>query len=130
MFDIKGSGLPLGIKILSMEDAFNVLGEADSPQEKLLKENGMPDEEKIFLKERLKVFFEDEKKRLKDLKDILTGEAQPDREKLKTLIDECDYLWAHFPDFSGGRKVDFDSADFISFLNRVRAEIDPMIRLL
>ena len=130
LFDIKGSGLPLGIKTLSIEDAFNVLGEADSPQEKLSKENVMPDEEKILLKEKLIIFLEDEKKRLKDLKDILTGEAQPDREKFKTLIDECDYLWAHFPDFSGGRRVDFESSDLLSFLNRIRAEIDPMMALL
>jgi hypothetical protein len=128
LFDIEGSGLPLGIKTLSMEDAFKVLGESQS--EKLSKERAVAEEEKILLKGKLSVFMEKEKKRINDLRDILTGTARMDREKLKLLIDECDYLWAHFPDYSGGKSPDFESDDILSFLNRVRAEIDPMLSIL
>jgi hypothetical protein len=128
LFNIEVSGLPLGIKTISMEDAFKALG--GNGQEILLKESAATNEEKILLKGKLGFFLENEKKRLKDLRDILTGEAQMDREKLKVLIEECDYLWAHFPDFSGGKRPDFESSEFISFLNRIRAEIDPMMRLL
>jgi hypothetical protein len=130
LFDIEGSGLLLGVKTLSMEDAFKMLGETDHIQEKLLKESAVSSEEKILLKGKLRVFLENEKKRLKDLRDIMTGEAQMDRKKLKMLIDECDYLWSHFPDYSGGQCPDFEKDELISFLKRVRAEIDPMIALL
>jgi len=46
---------------------------------------------------------------------------------LSVLIDECDYLWAHFPDYSGGVKPKLSD---LSFLKRVRTEIEPMLKLL
>jgi uncharacterized Rossmann fold enzyme len=128
LFDIEGTGLPLGIKTLSMEDAIKALGEKQSG--KLLNVNKVNVEWKILLKEKLSVFLENEEKRINELRDILTGTAQMDREKLKILIDECDYLWAHFPDYSGGKRPDLNDDDVLSFLNRVRAEIDPMMALL
>ncbi|MDR0399710.1 MAG: hypothetical protein LBH51_02045, partial [Treponema sp.] len=48
--------------------------------------------------------------------------------RLETLLDECDYLWAHFPECAetGGRRP---GAGDISFLRRVRFEIDPFLKL-
>jgi len=67
-------------------------------------------------------FFQGELKRLQELRGILAGELGFDKERLKTLISECDYLWAHFPD-----RPDFED---VSFLKRIRAEIDPMLSLI
>ncbi|MDR2596253.1 MAG: hypothetical protein LBC76_02920, partial [Treponema sp.] len=67
------------------------------------------------------------------LRNILTGEAEPDQMRLSSLIEECDYLYAHFPDFAGGLKPALEegstSQNTMSFLKRLRAEIDPMIKL-
>ena len=66
--------------------------------------------------------------RLRELRDFLTGK--------KTcyllpatcyLLKECDYLWAHFPDYAGGVAPNCND---ISFLNRVRIEIDQMLNIL
>jgi hypothetical protein len=80
------------------------------------------------IEERVEGFVREEKARLEELRDILTGAAG--KERLDVLINECDYLWGHFPDFAGGRRPDLAENERLSFLNRVRTEIDPMIRLL
>jgi hypothetical protein len=124
LFDIKGSGLPLGLKTLSMEEAVLLLSDGSNfiPQER----KGVRERNSELIS-----FFESEKKRLEDLRNILTGETAFDNERLDILIDECDYLWAHFPDYSGGRRPDLkDGREALSFLNRVRVEIDYMIKLL
>jgi hypothetical protein len=136
LFDITGTGLPLGIKTLSYEEAAAAL--SDSTEDSALKcesvQTGEKPEKGALLTENLKVFINDEKRRLIDLRDILTGEAAPDQMRLNALIEECDYLYAHFPDFAGGRKPVLEEGDAnqntLSFLKRVRAEIDPMIKLL
>jgi hypothetical protein len=127
IFDIEGMGLPLGVKTLSMESAVDLLvknitqrhkGREDTKEEKKEEER----------EEELISFFENEKRRLEDLRSLLTGEAAADNERLNVLIDECDYLWVHFPDFAGGdRRPELGD---VSFLKRLRAEIDPMLKLL
>jgi hypothetical protein len=62
------------------------------------------------------------------LRKILTGEEAAGAAGLETLLDECDYLWAHFPDCAGAEGKRPPGTD-ISFLKRVRMEIDPFIRL-
>ncbi|MDR0443193.1 MAG: DUF115 domain-containing protein [Treponema sp.] len=147
LYDITGSGLPLGIKTLSPEEAFAILT-ADSEQEYLTTNQHEPTQTtKDFgakvrgrtigtlsvvrgsikdssLTKKLLSFFHDEESRLVDLRDILSGEKA--QERLSTLIDECDYLWAHFPDYSGCRPGLTD----ISFLKRLRTEIDPTLALI
>ena len=148
VYDIEGTGLPLGVKTLSIEKL----------KEELRKENNhgghrghgednkkKPDREVCektegFIrgkKEKINSFFEGERERLEELRGILTGEAAADRERLGVLIDECDYLWAHFPDYAGLRTTDSDASHAwqpdltdISFLNRVRMEIDIMLKLV
>jgi len=125
IFDIEGTGLPLGVKTLSMEDAMALLVKIDpkfiSQRRKGAKTQREEKEDKLNL------FYKDEKKRLEELRGILTGEAAADNERLTVLIDECDYLWAHFPDYSASRRPAISD---ISFLKRLRTEIDPMIKLL
>jgi hypothetical protein len=71
-------------------------------------------------------FVEGEVGRLRELRGLLSGEAAADDGRLSVLIDECDYLWAHFPDYAAGRRPALSD---ISFLKRLRTEIDPMIDL-
>jgi hypothetical protein len=62
---------------------------------------------------------------LEELLGILTGSREG---RLDFLLDELDYLWAHFPDCagSGGRRP---PASDIAFLKRVRVEIEPFLVL-
>lgn len=137
LFDITGTGLPLGIKTLSYEEAVSVLsGNAENNTHKNedVQVQKKSDKDRALSAKKLKIFINEEKKRLIDLRNILTGEAAPDQIRLNTLIEECDYLYAHFPDFAGGLKPVLDkeigNPNTLSFLKRVRAEIDPMIKLL
>jgi len=148
LFDIEGTGLSLGVKTLSMEEVMMVLKgdlEEFSPRRQDRKERQEEENcisEKTYSNSSLRSsrpwrlgenssslisFLSSEKKLLEELRSILTGEAAMDQIRLKVLIDECDYLWAHFPDCAGGRCPDY--AD-VSFLKRVRTEIDPMLRLI
>jgi hypothetical protein len=62
------------------------------------------------------------------LRGILTGDTIPAPGQLETLLDEADYLWAHFPECAGAGGLRPTGTD-ISFLKRIRTEIDPFIRL-
>jgi hypothetical protein len=136
IFDIAGSGLPLGLKTLSPSEAFDTLG-ADGGA---LKSDSAPHSGEFAAKqaalgETLRLFLQSEKDRLMLLRNILTGVAAA--EQLDALIGECDYLWAHFPDYAaaGGRRpaaqeIAGGTPAAISFLKRLRAEIDPALALL
>ena len=135
LFDIAGSGLSLGIKTLSMEEALLLLAAEDTEGIKINHGIAQRKEEGELLKEKMLPFLHGEKERLKDLRDILTGEAAADHGRLNGLIDECDYLWAHFPDYSGGRRpglteISCGSQGAASFLKRLRTEIDPALALI
>jgi hypothetical protein len=132
LFDISGSGLPLGIPALPLEAAFNALETGGGAR--AAREEG-PAKSSANHAGKLAAFLEEEKIRLTKLRSILTGEAPA--EGLETLIDECDCLWAHFPDYAGaggrrpgGREIAGGSPAAISFLKRLRAEIDPALALL
>ncbi|MCL2214781.1 MAG: DUF115 domain-containing protein [Treponema sp.] len=131
LFDIEGSGLSLGLKTLSMEEALYLLTNNPNivPQEdtETKEEKGVRSPYLRANKTDITYFLECEIKLLRELRCLLTGEGEADRERLCVLVDECDYLWAHFPDYSGGRKGNLEDT---SFLNRIRAELDPMIKLI
>ena len=131
LFDIEGSGLPLGVKTISQGEALSILAAGPKNSEDRGEKKA---EERPLLTEKVLILLDGEKKRLKELRDILTGETEA-RDRLNVLIDECDYLWAHFPDYSGGRRpvleeIASGSDNAVSFLKRVRTEIDPMVKLI
>jgi hypothetical protein len=135
LFDIEGTGLPLGVKTLLLEEALSMLsggGDFEKKSPKGGSPEGKPLEDSESLKERTAAFLNGEKKRLEELRSALTGEAAAEQGRLNLLIDECDYLWAHFPDCSGGRRPELggNSPRDISFLKRLRAEIEPALRLI
>jgi hypothetical protein len=73
-------------------------------------------------------FIAGERERLAALRAILTGETAA-AEKLDGLLNECDYLWAHFPDCAGKGGWHPPASD-TGFLKRVRVEIEPFLHLL
>jgi len=128
--DIAGTGLPLGVKTLSVEEAVNLLAEDLTQRRKDAKTQSKNDSEPWRLGalacDNFEQFIKNEKSLLQKLRDILTGSAPA--EELDTLLDQADYLWAHFPDCAGAEGRRPPAAD-LAFLKRVRAEIDPFIKL-
>ena len=127
MFEISGPGLFLGTKIITVEQAMSILTET--------KNTALPDSARLpyilpkqAIAETLEKFVASEKEKLLRLRGMLTGEIPFAQRELDEILNDCDYLWAHFPDCAetGGRRP--DAAD-ISFLKRVRTEIDPFLKL-
>ncbi|MDR2211086.1 MAG: DUF115 domain-containing protein [Spirochaetaceae bacterium] len=142
--DVAGTGLPLGLQTLTVEEAAQLLeggGRTEVPQEGApgdeispektaqggVSHGGSPAEdsggsggEGRGLPE-LETLVRREAALLEELRDMLTGAVNPGG--LDALLDEADYLWAHFPDCAGtqGRRP---PASDLGFLKRVRAEID------
>jgi hypothetical protein len=73
-------------------------------------------------------FIKNEEAVLGELLGVLKGEREAARERLDSLLDSAGYLWAHFPDCAGAGGRRPSSGDIV-FLRRVRAEIEPFIRL-
>ncbi|AEJ18961.1 6-hydroxymethylpterin diphosphokinase MptE-like protein [Gracilinema caldarium] len=63
------------------------------------------------------------------LRAILSGEAPAAAGELDQLLDTCDYLWAHFPECAAAGRQRPGTSD-ISFLKRVRAELDYFIKVV
>jgi hypothetical protein len=139
--DIAGTGLPLGLKTLSMEKALELLaaGTAGNPAPDMA-EGAAPGKaagacetggKAPAVAGRLGEFIRGELGLLEELRDMLTGLKAPDR--FETLLDQADYLWAHFPDSADFRRTppgqNSGKAANLGFLKRVRAEIDPFIKL-
>jgi len=129
LFDLPGSGLPLGIKTLSMEEAFGLLAGGNKTAKRENAASSLPCAEKQ------RDFVQAEIDRLLVLRGILTGSVPMDYNNLAKLIDECDYLWAHFPDYAASSRrpdkaeLEAGGQTVVSFLNRIRAEIEPFLKL-
>jgi hypothetical protein len=115
LFDVSSTGLPLGLATLDTASASRLLR---GPSSHTACAARLPDERLVD------AFIAHEVLLLSSLKSILTG-GEKDASPLASLLGDCDYLWAHFPDRAAVRPPETDQ----SFLNRVRAEIDPMLRL-
>ncbi|MDR1326238.1 MAG: DUF115 domain-containing protein [Treponema sp.] len=122
LYDIEGPGLALGLNTLSMHAALALL------------RNASPAPAKASVPPRIKAssisdFIQNEVAMLHSLKAMLCGDRAASPEELETLLLACDYLWAHFPDRANKAPPAMPLATDISFLKRVRVEIDPMLRL-
>ncbi|MDR2071322.1 MAG: DUF115 domain-containing protein [Treponema sp.] len=130
--DITGPGLPLGIKNLPLGEALALLGtapasfpgdgETRAPGETC---GGAWEETRGDI---LQAFIRREREALGELRDILTGAAGVPEAQLEKRLDDADYLWGHFPECAGAEGRRPPGGD-LSFLKRVRAEIDPFISL-
>ena len=126
LFDITGSGLPLGLKTFSMDELAKILSEvfhAKMPKHQDAGQRVKCGEQGV--REKLLGFVEVEKNRLLALRAILAGETGAELSRLAGLVDECDYLWGHFPDYAGGGSQ--PALTDVSFLKRLRMEIDPAL---
>ena len=132
--DIAGNGLSLGLETLSTEKTAEILGtDFNDGTETNEKENYIAESRPGNINN-ISGFIKNEKELLEKLRSILTGTGTEikciDNKKtdLETLLDQADYLWSHFPDCAGTEGRRPPSTDLI-FLKRVRAEIDPFIKL-
>jgi hypothetical protein len=133
LLDIAGPGLPLGLRTVSPEAAFAVLGGGKvpgaCPGEPSPGEDPSRGSPAAAAKaRRTEAFIIREREALARLRRVLTGGETLAATELEGMLDEADYLWAHFPDCAaaGGRRPALANR---SFLNRVRVEIDPFIDL-
>lgn len=122
--DADGPGLPLGLETVDVETALGILD--GSPVSGFPEPPQSPARNAQARQSALEALVRREGEALITLREILQGNAKVPLETLENLLDEADYLWAHFPDCTGGRRP---GAEDVSFLKRVRVEIDPCIRI-
>ena len=143
IIDIDSPGLPLGVPSLPPEKFFALLNAGAS--------TGSPGtsdtSSRLQPKEKIVSFIMQELDQLKLLRAILSGELSQSGipasdlpavlgtttpssldELLDKVLYQNDYLWAHFPDCAGAGEKHPGTQD-LSFLKRVRTEIDPFIKL-
>jgi hypothetical protein len=149
IYEIKGPGLFLGVRELSLEEAVTVLFRKEKntegtfitvsqkstkklasiqPHENQNQENQNQENQNQEKQDSLKKFIQNEKDKLLKLRDILIGKAALEASETEALLDFCDYLWAHFPECAAAGGSRPPSTD-LSFLKRVRAEIDAFLKL-
>jgi hypothetical protein len=125
--DLEGPGLPLGIPVLSYGEAAAILGAGGGKSRVEAGAAKPPSAEDGTKARRLREFILGEREALEILRQTLRGERGMEPETFEGLLDFCDYLWAHFPECAAaGRRP--PAAD-ISFLKRVRTEIEPFMEL-
>lgn len=132
LYDIGKSGVPLHIPFIQNDTAEHIIKScANSLTQNV--DNTLIAQEKslngIERKEKIAAFYENEKKALQTIKDLLIhGESSSKRDagisldtQLKRLLSEREYLFLHFPD-------GYALSTELSFLKRVRAEIDFFLK--
>ena len=135
LYDLSPSGIDLALPRISEADACRLMeafsartnrreptareGETSYAAGKKSEKENANGREKIRA---ISAFYEEEKKRLHTLRAALTGERPLSTTDLKALLEECSYLYVHFPDARHGAVLSQ------SFLNRVRSEIDFFLK--
>jgi hypothetical protein len=137
LWDIISDGLPLGIPAVDMAAACEILGgpaaKSGAAVQNPAAGGGLqtayisPDAA-AFKAKALRALAVRERDTLVTLRKILTGKTEASREELEGLLNHVDYLWAHFPDCAGAGGRRPPGTD-ISFLKRIRAELDSFIGL-
>lgn len=141
LYDLSSSGIDLALPCISEADACSLMeafnartnrrepaaheGKTSSAAAKKSKSEQKSEKENANGREKIRAisaFYEEEKKRLQTLRAALTGEKPLDKADLKALLEECSYVYAHFPDARHGAVLSQN------FLNRVRSEIDFFLK--
>jgi hypothetical protein len=119
IFDAGPRGLDLGIAKVSIDEAERLLDGFGK------RAQARPSPSRIADTDAVVAFIERETERLGRLRAALTGESG--NASIEADLDACDYLWAHFPECAGagGKRPPISN---LSFLKRVRAEIDPFVK--
>ena len=119
--DVSAGGLALGISRSDFTE------EADPASGRGETGNGIPPEAWVPPStSEVRIFIEGELERLRSLRSALTGTSAGTKIDVESLVDECDYLWAHFPECAAaeGRRPPLSDE---SFMKRVRIQIEPFI---
>lgn len=116
LYDLGQSGIPLTIPAAIDSPVF----EANSEEIKII-----PYDSTII--EKINAYIENEKAALSQLRDILSGQTSLSKEdatvQIKKIAEPREYLYLHFPD---GYRFSME----ISFLKRIRSEIDYFLKVL
>ncbi|WP_304222400.1 6-hydroxymethylpterin diphosphokinase MptE-like protein [Gracilinema caldarium] len=147
LVDIRPAGLDLHIRRGSLSELFE---EPSSHESELSPNNFVREEQNISILMNLQggspatsphdgdgtdrcaaiqALLTEELASLRRLRAILSGEAPAAADELDQLIDYCDYLWAHVPECAAAGRQRPGTND-ISFLKRVRAELDYFIKIV
>jgi hypothetical protein len=128
LMDIEGSGLPLGLSSLRAEEAVAILetGKTGGPRPGPAYPESGPALQAKDKTGDLAALIRAELGALEKLRETLRGKETAAPDEFEGLLDYCDYVWAHFPECAaaGGRRP-----TDLSFLKRVRTEIEPFITL-
>ena len=122
LLDINSSGLSIGVKTVSAAEAFAILND-DTIYGTTGSTTGA-----VTGGAKIKEFILKEIDTIDRLRDILSGAVHCEAARLEEFLDNADYLWAHFPECAGagGRRPPITD---LSFLKRVRTEIEPFRKL-
>ncbi|MCL2008543.1 MAG: DUF115 domain-containing protein [Treponema sp.] len=123
LFDIGPTGLHLGVKNISLKEAISIL--KCKSNIRTTGDTGIAGDYSEEIIDFIKLELCD----LIKLKDLLSGAVPMDTVLLQDLIEKTDYLWAHFPEAAGAGGRHPPLTD-VSFLKRVRTEIDPFAKLM
>lgn len=119
LWDCGKSGLKLGLPLISKEDAEKLCSYGSAKNNTIWKLENTCNSFKDFL--------ENERKALTELRNLLSGETELKgaelSDKIRQLAEKREYLYLHFPD---GYRFTME----ISFLKRLRAEIDCFLKVL
>ncbi len=117
LFDISLEGMDTGAERKSLESAMEMV---QCFSQNNISQVIAAEENQFYSVEKVKDFLLSEKSSLEELKNILITGKKSD--KIVPLLKDREYLYLHFPDGYKGPSSD------LSFLNRVRAEIDFFIK--
>jgi hypothetical protein len=120
IIDIAGTGLSLGVKTLGIKETAALLGSGPQEYREASTGSKRPASASALIRGEIST--------LETLRNILTGSVPAQQDRLETLLDEADYLWAHFPDCAGAEGRRPPASDLV-FLKQVRAEIDPFLKI-
>lgn len=121
-FDLGESGLVTGCRRLSLPEAEAIISATTKGQES----TAAGDAVNLAARDKggVRMFLEEERGRLIELKDILVGNGNSREKRLTELLGELDYLYLHFPDGHRGWRTEQD------FLNRIRVETEYFLKVL
>ncbi|MDR2795981.1 MAG: DUF115 domain-containing protein [Spirochaetaceae bacterium] len=122
VFALTGNGPALGVETLSGEAAARAMAAAGRGGNPAASAPSPP------AARTLRRFIERENALLYELLGILKGGTAAPAGRLDSLLDSASYLWAHFPDCAA-RGGAHPPSDDIIFLKRIRAEIEPFIKV-
>lgn len=120
LFDLSSFGVITGIPQSSKEDFIKYVETSSVPKtEETTKTSHAMSFKEISAQS--KDFLKEHNTKLLKIKDILTG--KDNSKDLENLLNQCGYLYLHFPDGHLGAKLSDD------FLKRVRAELNYFIKI-